>query len=69
MVMGFQVDDVQRGAYRQSQWAPGPPESDDRTFLGMKVYEEWLLKVDKEDLKPIVTWRCSSCGYLEHYAP
>lgn len=69
MEQGFQVDDVQRETYRQAQWAPGPPKSDDSKFLGMKMYENWLLKVEKEQLKPIITYRCPECGYLENYAP
>lgn len=69
MEHGFQVDDVQRGVYRQSQWAPGPPETDDATFLGMKMSEDWLLKIEEEELKAIYTWRCPKCGYLEQYAP
>ncbi len=66
---GFQVDDVQRHSYRQAQWAPGPPEMDESKFLGIKVYEDWIVRVEKEQLKPIVSWRCPSCGYLEQYAP
>ena len=27
MEHGFQVDGVDRASYRQSQWAPGPPEA------------------------------------------
>lgn len=69
MELGFQVDDVQRSCYRQAQWAPGPPKTDDSQFLGMKMYEDWLLEIDKETLKPIFTFRCPECGLLENYAP
>jgi rubrerythrin len=68
MHTGFQVDDVSRESYRQAQWAPGPPHSKEGKFLGMKMFEEWCLEIKKEDLKPIVTWRCPECGYLEQYA-
>lgn len=68
MEPGFQVDDVHRGTYRQAQWAPGPPQNNDTRILGFKVYEQWLLEIDKEQLKPIVTWRCPNCGYLEQNA-
>ena len=69
MEPGFLVDGVDRAAYRQAQWAAGPPESRDDTFLGMKVFEEWALKIKDEHLKPVVTYRCSGCGFLESYAP
>ena len=62
------VDGLDRASYRQAQWAAGPPESRDDTFLGMKVFEEWALKVEEEHLKPVVTYRCSDCGLLESYA-
>lgn len=68
MEHGFQVDGVDRKVYRQAQWAPGPPESREQTFLGMKVFEEWCLKLEEEDLKTITTYRCTDCGFLEHYA-
>lgn len=69
MEPGFLVDGIDRACYRQSQWMPGPPESDDSRFLGMRLYEEWALKIEETDLKPIVTMRCTGCGFLEHYAP
>lgn len=68
MEYGFSVDGVDRKSYRQAQWAAGPPESRDDTFLGLKVFEEWALKLKEEDLRPIVTYRCTGCGFLESYA-
>ena len=68
MEPGFLVDGLDRASYRQAQWAAGPPEARDDTFLGMKVFEEWALKVEEEHLKPVVTYRCGKCGFLESYA-
>lgn len=69
MVLGYQVDGLGRDAYRQACWAEGPPEQRDAKFLGIALFEEWVLKVKRDDLRPIVTKRCSACGFLEHYAP
>lgn len=68
MELGLQIDGVDRRTFRQSMWAPGPPESRDETFLGMQVFEDWVLKLDKGELKPIRTYRCRKCGFLENYA-
>jgi hypothetical protein len=68
MEHGFQVDGIDRKSYRQAQWAAGPPKAHDETFLGLKVFEEWALKLKEEDLKSITTYRCVECGFLENYA-
>jgi hypothetical protein len=39
-------------------WHPGKP-----------IRKWWGLKVDKRQRREIATWRCTSCGYLESYAP
>lgn len=69
MQSGFQVDSLGRQAFRQTSWVAGPAQARDETFLGMKMFEEWAVKVQEEDLYPIVSLRCSECGYLESYAP
>jgi hypothetical protein len=57
MHQGFVLDNNQ-GARVVSQWAAGAPR---KSF--------WLgTKLPDEDLVPIGTYRCSSCGYLELYA-
>ncbi len=53
------VADIGYGAAMQSSWTPGEPVS--RRFGGIK----WR----RVGNVPIVTYRCSSCGYLEAYAP
>ncbi|GMV15619.1 MAG: hypothetical protein HS104_25680 [Polyangiaceae bacterium] len=57
MEQGFVLDNTY-GARLVSQWAPGAP---------LKSF--WTrTKLPEEDLIPIGTYRCSSCGYLEQYA-
>ena len=55
MVRGF-VLDVGLGAKSFSQWTRGTPPK------GV------IWKAEPEDMLPIGTFRCSSCGYLESYA-
>lgn len=69
MQVGYQVDGLGRTSFRQSCWAAGPPEGHDVKFLGLDLFEKWALKIKEEDLLPIVTLRCATCGLLEHYAP
>ena len=70
MQLGFQADGVHQGTlFRQACWAAGPPEVKDWKFLGLNLLQEWVLNLSEKDLHPIVTMRCSSCGFLEHYAP
>lgn len=68
MTLGFLVDGQGRMAFRQAAWAPGPPEALEASFMGMKLYEEWALKLEEKDLVPISSWRCDGCGFLEFYA-
>ena len=52
------VADAGESTYRQQIWYPGEPKSD--FWMG--------LKMKKEQIVPVVTLRCSNCGYLESYA-
>lgn len=58
MEIGF-VADVAYGAVLQSNWSPGIPVR--RRFVGG-------VKWRQQDSRPIVTYRCSACGFLESYA-
>ena len=58
MEIGF-VADVAYGAIMQSNWTAGIPVP--RRFLGGI---KWRL----QDSRPITTYRCSGCGFLESYA-
>jgi len=52
------VLDVTHGAMAQSSWVEGEPE---RSF--------WTgLKVKGHQRLPVLTYRCTGCGYLESYA-
>ncbi len=58
MEPGFVLDHTY-GENRQSTWVEGPPE---RSF--------WTgLKTRGKERLVITTHRCTSCGYLESYAP
>jgi len=57
MEQGFVLDNTY-AARVVSQWAAGAPL---KNFWGSA-------KLPDEDLVPIGTYRCSSCGYLELYA-
>jgi predicted nucleic-acid-binding Zn-ribbon protein len=57
MEQGFVLDNTY-GARVVSQWAAGAPLKS--FWAGTKLPEEQLV--------PIGTYRCVSCGYLEHYA-
>lgn len=52
---GFVVDHSYGGSL-VSKWSDGPPE--ESVWTGLKV----------KDPKPITTYRCTECGYLESYA-
>ncbi len=57
MERGFVIDGHQNG-YSQERWTPGEP-----------VQSFWTgLKLQKEKLVPVTTFRCPVCGYLESYA-
>ena len=58
MEEGFVLDNTY-GARLQSEWIEGAPERSRWTGIKLK---------GKEQL-PIVTFRCTRCGYLESYAP
>jgi hypothetical protein len=59
MQEGF-IPDLAYQHYRVlvSSWQAGTPEP--RLWFGIKLR--------KKDLRPIVTYRCPACGYLESYA-
>jgi hypothetical protein len=57
MAPGFLLDASQRG-YDQQRWTEGAPEP---SF--------WMgLKLKKDSVFPVATFRCPTCGYLESYA-
>lgn len=57
MEQGFVLDNS-HGGREVSRWVAGAP---------LKSF--WVgTKLPDEDLIPIGTYRCSSCGYLESYA-
>ena len=57
MQLGFIIDGHQNG-FAQEAWSPGEPQ---KSF--------WLgLKLDRDQMLPVVSYRCLSCGYLESYA-
>ena len=57
MVLGFVPDNTNAG-FAQQSWVPGEPE---RSF--------WTgIKMTKDQIVPVITFRCPSCGYLESYA-
>jgi hypothetical protein len=62
MEQGFVVDNMS-GGRAVSHWAEGAPEKKwpyiERSWAGAKLPEEVI---------PIGTFRCSSCGFLESYA-
>ena len=58
MELGFTTD-FSYGMILQASWTPGVPVP--RRFVGG-------IKYRKEHARPIVTYRCSGCGYLESYA-
>lgn len=55
---GFVIDKGDYDTPRIGAWHPGEP---DKRWYG--------LKIDKARKKQIVTYRCTSCSYLENYAP
>ncbi len=57
MAVGFVPDGTNAG-FAQQKWVPGEPEP---SF--------WMgLKMEKDEVVPVVTLRCPNCGYLESYA-
>lgn len=53
------IPDVAHGAVLESSWAPGDAQS--RKFLGG-------IKYQRDELIPLVAFRCPSCGFVELYA-
>jgi len=52
------VADYTHGGIQQENWCPGEPQPSSWTGL----------KVERDQVIPITTLRCPSCGYLESYA-
>lgn len=46
-------------------WHPGVPEN--QTLMGLQV-SRGAIKHDRNELKPITTYRCVECGSLRFYA-
>jgi hypothetical protein len=58
MSVGFTLDRGEYGATHLVQWHPGEP-----------VKSMWgYYKTNKSSLKPVATYRCDRCGFLEDYA-
>jgi hypothetical protein len=57
MEAGF-VAYVSEYGWKQAIWSPGEPK--ERHLIG--------LKLEKEQVVPITTFRCPKCEYLESYA-
>ena len=51
------VDSGDSGSSTVAHWHPGQP-----------LRKWWGLKVDKQAKRAITAMRCTSCGFLEHYA-
>jgi len=57
MELGFVLDGRHEG-YAQQQWSSGKPKA---SF--------WMgLKLEKDKIVQVSTWRCPTCGRLESYA-
>jgi hypothetical protein len=57
MESGWLVDATHAG-YEQENWSPGEPQPSFWTGL----------KVGKDQVIPVTTFRCPKCGYVESYA-
>lgn len=58
MAIGCIPDFAHASRPQQSLWHPGKPEFG---FFG-------AMKIEEENCTPVVTFRCSNCGFLELYA-
>lgn len=58
MTEGFVVDRTTHGAVGQAEWVEGKPEKTRWSGINIK---------DK-DVRPIITFRCSRCGWLVNFA-
>ena len=56
MAEGF-IADQGHGSYYVPSWHPEAPDK-----------RWWGLKLDKKKFRPIATFRCTKCGFLESYA-
>jgi hypothetical protein len=65
MVPGF-ITDFAHGAALIPQWADGTPVR--ASFFGFKFCKNQISPPTRDQMIPIRTFRCSSCGYLESYA-
>jgi hypothetical protein len=55
---GVTIDKAHYGSLEQAEWLEGHPD-----------YSRWSgLKTKGKDRLPVITYRCSRCGYLESYA-
>ena len=61
MIAGF-IPDATYGQVLQTHWYEGDPENS--SFLGLATG----VKVDRNRMIPVWTWRCGSCGLLKSYA-
>ena len=57
MEPGF-IADASQAAFVQERWSSGAPQA---SFWGG-------VKVNRSELLPVTTYRCTNCGYLESYA-
>jgi hypothetical protein len=57
MESGWVPDNTHSGLQRQN-WSPGEPQPSFWTGL----------KLEKDQVLPVTTFRCPTCGYLESYA-
>ena len=62
MERGFVLDFAQAAALN-STWQAGEPTP--QTFFGLKT---GAVKLDKQHMLQMATYRCPDCGYLESYA-
>ncbi len=58
MEQGYIIDTSHYSMPTVGVWHRGAPK---KSFFGLKV-----VKADKYE---ITAWRCTGCGFLEHYAP
>lgn len=56
MEEGF-TPDYGYGEKHAAAWHAGAPDK-----------RWWGLKIDKKSMRPITAYRCSRCGFIEHYA-
>ena len=58
MEEGFLIDAADGNAPTVAAWHRGQPRK-----------KWWGLKTSKPDTLAVTSWRCTSCGLLENYAP